>query len=290
MKDPPDIRLTLPAVAENLSVVRQAMTGIAQFAEIDPALLADVKMAVSEACSNAIQHAYDDERGVLEVDASVEGGRLLVSVRDHGSGMRPRIAHPESGSEALGLGLPLIAALSDGFEIRGGGEGGIEVRVAFTFASIPPGEGVPLDLIEAPAPPPSQAPEGAVVSIANGPLVAPVVSRVIAMIAARVNFPVDRLSDAVLVGDAISAHAPPYAAGARTCVAVNGEDDVLDLRVGPLVSEGGGRLLADGELPGVGSSFEQLASQIDVERGGENGDPGTSAQFEYLRLRLARAR
>jgi anti-sigma regulatory factor (Ser/Thr protein kinase) len=125
------VRLDLPARPEGVGVVRQALVGVADGLAIDGAVLADAKMAVTEACTNAVVHAYGDDIGRLGVEMFADDEALTVVVRDAGSGIKPRI--DRTGSTALGLGLPLIAALSDAFEVRGGPGAGTEVRMTFTY-------------------------------------------------------------------------------------------------------------------------------------------------------------
>jgi serine/threonine-protein kinase RsbW len=126
----PEIRLSMPARPEGVGVVRQALAGVADALDVDAALLADMKMAVTEACTNVVVHAYEDE-GPLEVSmlAGVEG--LTIVVRDEGAGIKPRAGRADA--QALGLGLPLIAALSDTFEVRGSSGEGTEVRMTFAY-------------------------------------------------------------------------------------------------------------------------------------------------------------
>jgi serine/threonine-protein kinase RsbW len=129
----PDVRLSMPARPEGVAVVRQALAGMADALAFDANVVADMKMAVSEACTNVVVHAYDDEAGVLEVDMSADDAGLTIRVRDHGTGIKPR---PERSRDvpALGLGLPLIAALSDAFELHGSTGQGTEVRMTFNYA------------------------------------------------------------------------------------------------------------------------------------------------------------
>jgi anti-sigma regulatory factor (Ser/Thr protein kinase) len=133
MSRPPDVRITLPARPEGVSVVRQALTGMADALAFDPAVLADMKMAVSEACTNVVVHAYDDAEGMLEVDMSGDDLGLEIRVRDQGSGITPQPGHDRQ-VPALGLGLPLIAALSDSFELQGDPGKGTEVRMMFSHS------------------------------------------------------------------------------------------------------------------------------------------------------------
>jgi serine/threonine-protein kinase RsbW len=127
--EPPEVRMTLPARPEGVAVVRQALAGMAEALAFDAAIVADMKMAVSEACTNVVVHAYEEDVGTLEVDIRAEEFGMTVVVRDHGAGIQPRPARRQA--PALGLGLPLIAALSDAFELRGSVGEGTEVRMTF---------------------------------------------------------------------------------------------------------------------------------------------------------------
>jgi serine/threonine-protein kinase RsbW len=128
----PDVRMTLPARPEGVAVVRQALSGMADALDVDAAVLADMKMAVSEACTNVVVHAYDDSEGVLEVDMTAGDTSLTIRVRDYGGGIQPSLNQSRE-VPALGLGLPLIAALSDAFELHGSAGHGTEVRMTFAY-------------------------------------------------------------------------------------------------------------------------------------------------------------
>ena len=116
------------------------------------------------------------------------------------------------------------------------------------------------------------------VSIAAGPLVGPVLRRVVGMFAARADLPLDRLDDAVLVADVVAARAPAHVPQSTVDVALASSTRSLDLRVGPLRSGGGRALVVDAAVPGVGNVIEQLADDIDVE---------TEGDAEFLRVTLA---
>jgi len=123
----PDLELKLPARAENVAVVRHAFGGFAEVLTVDEQTLADIKLAVTEACTNVVMHAYeDDARGSLEVDASFDDTRLTVVIRDNGRGILPRPDSP-----GLGLGLPLIATLAESLEL--GTDDGDHTEVRMTF-------------------------------------------------------------------------------------------------------------------------------------------------------------
>jgi serine/threonine-protein kinase RsbW len=128
---PPEVVLNMPARAEGVGVVRQALAGMADALAFDAAVLSDMKMAVTEACTNVVVHAYEEEAGQLEVQMLAGEEDLTIVVRDHGAGIQPKPARTEP--PALGLGLPLIAALSDAFELRGTAGRGTEVRMTFAY-------------------------------------------------------------------------------------------------------------------------------------------------------------
>ena len=98
-----------------------------------PGEVADLKTVVTEACTNVVVHAYEaGQIGPLLVSAEPEEDAILVTVRDLGQGIRP-LADVEQRS--LRLGLPLIAALSRGFEIEARTGGGTTVRMRMPISS-----------------------------------------------------------------------------------------------------------------------------------------------------------
>jgi len=281
----PVVQLRLPARAENVALVRQALSGIGDTYPVAPSLLADMKTAVTEACNNVVIHAYPRDEGVLEVDACPDDRRVAISVRDYGGGMQPRSVAPDEPS--LGLGLPLIAALSDRFEIHGGTGRGIEVRMMF-WVDEQPGVDERVDgtiTPEAPEPAWQRTARAAGVAITPGPMMAPILGRLAAMLAARADFSLDRLSDTVLVTDAISAHVGSCIPGPHASISFEDGDGTLDVRVGPLISGGGKRLLETMELPGLERSLQQLADEVTVER--DDGQAPAEPADEYLLLRLS---
>lgn len=116
-------------------------------------------------------------------------------------------------------------------------------------------------------------------SVAAGPLVGPVLRRVVGMLAARADLPLDRLDDAVLVADVIASRSSAYAPDA-VHVRLHPGERTLWLRVGPLRPGGASALLGEAAVPDVGSVILKLADEVHVDdEGGE----------EYLRVRLAYA-
>jgi len=105
----------------------------------------------------------------------------------------------------------------------------------------------------------------ATVKVVQGPLVAPVLSRVVGMLAARAQCPVDRLDDALLVADAIAAHAPRRSIDGRVTVRLTADGEGLELRVEELSTGGGEGLIADAALPGVGNVLERIADDVHTD-------------------------
>ena len=115
-------------------------------------------------------------------------------------------------------------------------------------------------------------------ALQEGPLVGPVLSRVVGMLAARALCPVDRLDDALLVADALAAHAPDHTIDGTLVVTVATDAETIRLRVGPLREDGAEGLLADATLPGVGNVLERVADAITVGR--TDDDAGEELQLE----------
>jgi serine/threonine-protein kinase RsbW len=114
------VRLTIPARAEYITLGRLALTGIARVRALSDEVLADLKLALTEAASNSVRHAYagDDPVGVVEISYELRPDRLVIEVTDEGEGFDPAEADgpPEELSEG-GLGIAIIRAIADKVEI-----------------------------------------------------------------------------------------------------------------------------------------------------------------------------
>jgi serine/threonine-protein kinase RsbW len=124
------IRLTFPAKAEYITLGRLALTGIARLRPLDAESLGDLKLALTEACTNSVKHAYDEEGGIVGITYELYPDRLVVEVTDEGEGF----AHagngerPEDGLGESGLGLAIIQAVADDLEITDRQGGGASLR------------------------------------------------------------------------------------------------------------------------------------------------------------------
>jgi serine/threonine-protein kinase RsbW len=118
--DEATVRLTIPARAEYITLCRLALTGIARVRELSDEVLADLKLALTEAASNSVRHAYsgDDDTGVVQISYELRPDRLIIEVTDEGEGFDPEESEgsPEELSEG-GLGIAIIRAIADDVEI-----------------------------------------------------------------------------------------------------------------------------------------------------------------------------
>ena len=131
---PSPVRLSLPARARNVAVVRRALEAIAEELALPRRLVEDMRLAVTEACTNVVRHAYSgaeaDDQSALRVELRPQSRGMLVVVEDRGRGFGPSL---DGGGP--GLGLPLIAALTEDLEITSG-PGRQGSRVAMSFAPV----------------------------------------------------------------------------------------------------------------------------------------------------------
>src|SRR5258708_35774539 len=116
---PPTVLAEVPAVPESVAPLRHAATALAERCGASSDVVSAITLAVSEACTNVVVHAYrDDGPGTIELAAESENGSLWFRVIDDGDGLTPRPDSP-----GLGLGLPLIARVASPFEVRPGPSG-----------------------------------------------------------------------------------------------------------------------------------------------------------------------
>ena len=254
----------MAAKAENLALVRQALSGLADGVSIPERPLADLKQIATEACMNAVVHAYPDrDDGRIDVSAVASNGEVELRVRDWGVGFRPR---PASGEGSLHLGLPLIASIGDSFAIERPASGGTtliaRVKLADDDAEVKP---------EAPA-----APKEAELAIDAGAAAKPVIARVLAIAATRAGFSLDRMSDGVLMGDVIAAGTADDFAEGRVGIEISECGPNLCLQVGPFQPGGAKRMVEQMDLPGLGVSVAKLADRFEVI----DGDDGEFIAIE----------
>jgi anti-sigma regulatory factor (Ser/Thr protein kinase) len=252
-------------------MVRHAIAGMAEQLGMDEAGLADLKTVVTEACMNVVVHAYPNGAGPLEVEVDPDDEGLTVSVRDRGAGISPQA---DSDRASLKLGLSLIAALSSSFSISGGLGRGTEVTMRVPLrgggaaGGVESGDGA----LEA---------GGTEVAVGRAELLEPVLARMVGALAARRDLSIDRVSDAVLVTDAIAGVAPGRFADGCVRLGLDESEDGIVLRLGPMEKGGAGRIREELVVPDFGGSLEALADGFEVEEDGEG---------DYLVVRFQAAR
>jgi serine/threonine-protein kinase RsbW len=118
------VRLTIPAKAEYITLCRLALTGLSRLRPFGDETLADLKLALTEACSNSVRHAYAEGDGRVEIVYELHPDRLEIEVTDDGTGFEPgsRIESDGELSEG-GLGIAIIRAIADEFELESGPSG-----------------------------------------------------------------------------------------------------------------------------------------------------------------------
>jgi len=135
--DTASVRLTIPAKPEYITLCRLALTGLARTRPVKDEVLADLKLALTEATSNSVRHAYGDAGGQVEITYSLTRDRLEIEVVDHGGGFVDGAGLNEDDEEELdeltegGLGIAIIRAIADELEL-GSGANGRGSRLRFT--------------------------------------------------------------------------------------------------------------------------------------------------------------
>jgi serine/threonine-protein kinase RsbW len=258
MAEAPNVCLTLSNQPENVLLVRETLSGLAETVGVDGVELNDIRTAVTEACNNVVLHAYEGGEGPLQVELYLAPASVEVVVRDHGTGIRPHIRSEEE--EALGIGLSIIQALAPRVEFKDVAGGGTEVRMEF---STPGTESLPALVpngFEPPAVAPAELATTTGLALAPSELAQRVLPRVMCVLAARARFTTDRISDAELLADALVSRGFETSAQQHMTLSVHVGTREVALRLGPLGGGNAGRLIADTEA-GIGPIVERLTDE-----------------------------
>jgi anti-sigma regulatory factor (Ser/Thr protein kinase) len=271
----PNVSLTLSNQPDNVLLVRETLTGMAETVGVDGVDLNDIRTAVTEACNNVVLHAYEGEEGPLQVELYVSADAVEVVVRDHGLGIKPHIRSDEEA--ALGIGLSIIQALAPRVEFKDVDGGGTEVRMEFATPTAQALDSGVLNGFQAPSVARSRLATTTGLSVAPDTLARRVLPRVMCVLAARAHFTTDRISDTELVADALVSEAFAPSMGDHLNVSVTVQPRSLELRVGPLDSGSAQRLIASSPAEGVGPVIEKLTDDRRI---------ATEGPSEMLELRL----
>lgn len=124
------VRLSIPAKAEYITLSRLALTAIARVRPLSEETLSDLKLALTEACTNSVRHAYREGGGTVHIVYQLEPDRLVVEVTDDGKGFDPVELDEGANGELSegGLGIAIIQAVADEVEIGERESGGSRLR------------------------------------------------------------------------------------------------------------------------------------------------------------------
>jgi serine/threonine-protein kinase RsbW len=136
--DSRSVRLTIPARPEYITLGRLALTAIAGLRPVSDETLHDLKLALTEACTNSVKHAYaEGGEGIVDIVYELQPDRLAVEVGDAGAGFELRDPNGSNGDELSegGLGIEIIRAVTDEVEIEAREGGGSRLRFVKFLAS-----------------------------------------------------------------------------------------------------------------------------------------------------------
>jgi len=253
----PNLRLRVPAIEDSLPVARQVLRALGDTVAAEADALEDAELALTEACANAVEHAYPDRDGMMEITLSPQGDSMLVSVRDFGKGMPPAGADPPGGR---GHGLMMIEGIARAVEIRGD-DGGTEVAMTL-------GMGEPVH----------QSVDGAVPGVQPAERV---VRRLVAVVAAQSDMPMDRTLEALLVSEMAARNSLRRLVGDHAKLRVTRSASNVELRFGPLEEHGGEAAVRESDVAAIGPVVERLSDGVRTERERAQG-----VEVEYLVLSI----
>jgi anti-sigma regulatory factor (Ser/Thr protein kinase) len=267
----PDLLLSLESRPERVAVVRRAISGLAA-----PRLPRDVveraRLAVSEAVNNVVRHAYGTEIGGINIALRLRDDGLDAMVRDAGKGFDPEVHGPGDG-----VGLTLMDGLANAFAYEADAGG---TTVSMRFETVDDDTDVKTVTLECPSPA-GLGKDEIVIALQSGQP-ATALESVIALVAAQVDLPLDRVGDARTVVDAITALAADGGLqGDQLTVALGLRERAVQLEAGPFVAERLRQELDDQRLPGLGAVLARLAP------GAQSAGDGAAAGL--LRLVVAGA-
>jgi serine/threonine-protein kinase RsbW len=238
----PELTLHMPADEDTLALVRQALRSLGETVDADVEALEDAELAVTEACANAVEHAYDENGGDIEVRFTPGEEELMVSVADSGVGIPVDVRTKGAGD---GFGLPMIAGIATSVDFREGE--GTEITMA-----------LPLGRPEPPA-----AVDGSVPGVEPAERI---LRRLVAVVAAQRDMSSERVMEGLLLAELVARNSLRYLIGEKVSVHIEVVEPGFELRVGPLEDGGAQAVIADSQVPVIGSVLERLADDVRVDR------------------------
>jgi anti-sigma regulatory factor (Ser/Thr protein kinase) len=261
------LNLRLNSRPDTAGLVRAVLGGVAMPFALRPELLNDLKTVVSEACNNAVDHAYRGDTGAIAVRVELQLEEIEVSVRDWGGGFH-QVA---PAGDHLRVGLPLINALADRTEFLTAPGSGTEVRMGFDLRHDPRRTETLMRLedaedLEAWTPWRRGLAGDVVVTLLAKDLLPSVLEPLTSALAARSRFSLERFSDVYLVAHAVCKHVHTAASSSRISFSLTARDQRLEFTIGPLGVGTGERLQAIDPEADNDSSVAELADEIAFEQ------------------------
>ncbi|HTU84238.1 MAG TPA: ATP-binding protein [Solirubrobacteraceae bacterium] len=255
------LNVRLNSRPDSAGLVRAALGVLVKPFSIRSELVDDLKTAVSEACNNAVDHAYRGQSGAISVRVDVLVESIEVSVRDWGGGFQQL----GPAGDHLRVGLPLINALADRAEFLTAPGSGTEVRMSFDIRHDPRRDDLLLALeesedLEAWTPWRRGLSGDVVVTLLPAVLLGEVLEPLTSALTARSRFSLERFSDVFLLTRTVAEHVQSTASSARVSFALSAGGQQLELTIGPLRA-GAGKELRDMGEAGMLHLADEVASE-----------------------------
>lgn len=273
MEETPSICLSLLNEYENLDVVQGLLAGTAAAVGLDALGRDDLQTAVMEACKNVVWHAYEGQRGPLELELYSGSDLLEVVVRDHGIGIRPHLG--ERRQPHTGIGMPIAHLLTRRITYTNLPEGGTEVRMEFVMPALPASReraGGPVEAFFEGLDPKAGV---VVLALAQGAICRAVLPRVLAALAERAGLAQHALSELRLGAPGLVGLLEEKLAGDRLLLDARIAEPGLHLRLGPLL-EGSTAALAESARSALGAGLVPAGAMS----GTHPPDPGEMLLFQ----------
>ena len=234
----PGLRIRMPADQDTLPLVRQALRSLGESVDAEVEALEDAELALTEACANAVEHAYGTDGGQVDVRLQPEDGLLRVDVVDRGVGVSEQVRDGLVGPE--GFGLPMIRSIATEMSFRG--HDGTHLEMV-----------LPLGSTELDGHPPG--------ALGVEPAER-ILRRLVAVVAALQDMPTERVMEGLLVAELVARSALRSLSGDRVQVHIDLVESGFEIRVGPLVPGGAQSVMDDSEVPTLGSVIDRLADGV----------------------------
>jgi stage II sporulation protein AB (anti-sigma F factor) len=115
------LKFEFPSLPQNVGLARLIAASFAAQLEFTLAEIEEIRVAVSEAVSNCVIHAYPKQAGIIRVDLGIEAGCLIIKVEDFGLGIAnielAKQATFSTDPERMGLGLVFMESFMNEMEI-----------------------------------------------------------------------------------------------------------------------------------------------------------------------------